>query len=112
MILLALILYNTYYEIRQALFHKLSYFTNFWNIIDIISIILNFTVCIGELVELNDPDLNIITSIAILVMYLKLFYFGRIFFSTASLVSMVIEITKDMKYFLMVLVLGIAGFGN
>lgn len=45
-------------------------------------------------------------------MYLKLFYFGRIFLSTASLVSMVIEITKDMRYFVMVLMMGITGFGN
>jgi hypothetical protein len=45
-------------------------------------------------------------------MWAKLFYFGRIFFSTAAMIRMVIEITYDMKYFLMVLLIAIAGFGN
>jgi hypothetical protein len=49
---------------------------------------------------------------AVLIMWMKLFYFGRIFLSTAAMIRMVIEITYDMKYFLMILLLAIAGFGN
>jgi hypothetical protein len=49
---------------------------------------------------------------AVLIMWMKLFYFGRIFFSTAAMIRMVIEITYDMKHFLAVLLLAIAGFGN
>lgn len=45
-------------------------------------------------------------------MWLKVFYFGRIFESTAALIRMVIEITFDMKYFLFVFILSVAGFGN
>ena len=110
--LLMFLVYNTYYEIRQAMYHKFSYFNSFWNIVDIISLALNFTVCIGELGDLNNQNLNLITSIAVLFMYMKLFYFGRIFLATASLVSMVIEIVRDMRYFFMVLMISIAGFGN
>ena len=73
---------------------------------------MNIIICLAELGNLNDEDLAVITSIAVLFMYLKLFYFGRIFLETATMVSMVIEITKDMKYFVMVFLIGIAGFGN
>jgi hypothetical protein len=45
-------------------------------------------------------------------MWLKLFYFGRMFFTSAAMIRMVIEITYDMKYFLVVLLLAIAGFAN
>jgi len=111
-ILLIFWIYNTYYEIKQMIYHKLSYLSSFWNIIDIISLVLNYGVWIWEFTEANNRNLNLLTSWAVLVMYLKLFYFGRIFFSTASLVSMIIEIAKDMTYFLMIFMIGIAGFGN
>lgn len=45
-------------------------------------------------------------------MWLRLFYYLRIFRSTAVLVAMVIEITLDMKYFLLVLCLAALGFAN
>ena len=32
-----------YYEIRQIAFHKLSYFRSFWNILDLLSLILNIS---------------------------------------------------------------------
>ena len=51
-------------------------------------------------------------SWAVLLMWLKVFYFGRIFESTAALITMVIQITFDMKYFLVVFILAVAGFGN
>ena len=42
--LLLMISYFSYYEIRQILFHKLSYFISFWNLVDISSLILNFVI--------------------------------------------------------------------
>mmetsp|Transcript_26896 Transcript_26896/g.26817 ORF Transcript_26896/g.26817 Transcript_26896/m.26817 type:complete len:172 (-) Transcript_26896:150-665(-) len=40
------ILYFFYYEVRQILFHKLDYFMSFWNMVDLVSLILNSTICI------------------------------------------------------------------
>jgi len=52
------------------------------------------------------------TAFAVILMWMKLFYFGRIFLKTATTVTMVIEITKDMKYFMIFLLIAIAGYGN
>lgn len=111
-LILGFVIKEAYYETRQIMYHKMRYFASFWNIIDVLSLLLNFVIWIGEFGDMNSEDLTLITSIAVLLMYLKLFYFGRIFLATASLVSMVIEITKDMGYFLMVFIIGVAGFGN
>ena len=45
-------------------------------------------------------------------MYLKLFYFLRIFARTAALVRLIIETTKDMIYFLIILMLGVTAIGH
>lgn len=48
----------------------------------------------------------------VLLMWLKLFYFGRIFFVTAAMIRMVIEITYDMRIFLVIFILTVAGFAH
>jgi len=106
------ILYFFYYEVRQILFHKLDYFMSFWNMVDLVSLILNSTICIWDVAGLNEQDLNVLMSWAVLFMWLKVFYFGRIFKSTAALITMVIEITINMQSFLFVFILSVAGFGN
>lgn len=105
-------MYNSYFEIRQLWFYRLSYFKTFWNIIDLTSLLLNYIVCILDLTDQNQQDLVVWTAFAVILMWMKLFYFGRIFLKTATTVTMVIEITKDMKYFLVILLIAIAGYGN
>jgi hypothetical protein len=73
---------------------------------------MNFSVLICDLAEINNGDLYVLTSISVILMWMKLFYFGRIFHKTATTVTMVIEIVKDMKYFLLVFLISCAGFGN
>jgi len=57
-------------------------------------------------------DTNRLAAISVLVLYFKLFYFLRIFSATAYLVRMIIEIMLDMKFFVGVLILATAAFGN
>ena len=57
-------------------------------------------------------DTNRVAAISVLVLYFKLFYFLRIFYSTAYLVRMIIEIIWDMKVFVGVLMIATAAFGN
>ena len=57
-------------------------------------------------------DTNRVAAISVLVLYFKLFYFLRIFYSTAYLVRMIIEIMWDMKVFVGVLMIATAAFGN
>jgi hypothetical protein len=37
-------IYFAFFEVRQMLFHKISYFTSFWNMLDLISLALNFLI--------------------------------------------------------------------
>ena len=110
--LLPFIGYFTFFEIRQMLFLRLSYFLSFWNLVDMSSIILNLLILLFDLINVREDTLIPILATAVLLMWLKLFYFGRIFFKTASMIRMIIEISSDMKYFLLILILTIAGFGN
>jgi len=60
----------------------------------------------------DSRNISMLMGWAVLIMWLKVFYFGRIFKSTAALIRMVIEITFDMKYFLVIFVISVAGFAN
>lgn len=60
-----------------------------------------------------DPfTLQIVLAFSVLTMYIKIFYFLRIFKRTAALVRLIIETTKDMTYFLIILLLGILAIGH
>ena len=106
------IIYQGFYEAKQIWYNRLYYFMSFWNLVDLISLLLNFTVCISDLAGIEDVRFVPLSAVAVLFMYLKLFYFGRIFIMTAAMVRMVIAIIYDMRYFLMVFLLACAGFGN
>lgn len=45
-------------------------------------------------------------------MWLKVFYFGRLFLSTAGIIRIVTEIILDMKWFLVLFFMIIAAFTN
>lgn len=108
-----LIIYFGFVEVNQVIFHKIHYFTSMWNLIDLCSLVLNLLVVIFDLTEtVAMEDMYNVLCVAVLIMYLKTFYFLRIFTSTASLIRMISEITYNMKYFAMVLVLACVGFGN
>ena len=111
-ILLMFIIYFTYYELKQMITQKILYFITFWNMVDVVSLALNFIIIILDLAGANEENIVTLSGIAVLFMWLKLFYFGRIFLSTAAMIRMILEISYDMKYFLLVLIITIAGFGN
>ena len=80
--------------------------------IDLTSLIFNLVILIADLAGMYSKDVTTWMGIAVLLVWLKLFYFGRIFYSTAAMIRMVIEIAYDMKYFLLILLLTVTGFGN
>lgn len=113
--IILILLFNAYfavYEVRQMLYHKIHYFISFWNLVDLGSLLLNTTIVICDMAALDEEELNAMMSWAVLLMWLKLFYFGRMFETTAGMIRMVLEITFDMKYFLLIFMLAVAGFGN
>ena len=110
-----IILFNlgwTYVEIMQIVRHKIEYFKSFWNVLDIVSIALNVSVVAMEFFNTDYKNINRVSCISVLILYFKLFYFMRIFNSTAYLVRMIIEIVKDMKNFVWVLMIATMAFAN
>lgn len=93
-------------------FHKLGYFFDIWNMMDLISLGLNITtLCLWKWDD-NQELLNAFASISCLIMWGKMFYFLRIFFATAHLVRMIIEIVYDMRYFILIFFISVFAFAN
>lgn len=53
-----------------------------------------------------------IAAVCVIILWIKLFYFLRVFETTSRLIRMIMEIVNDMKNFLIVLLIGILGFAN
>ena len=79
---------------------------------DLFSLVLNVVTIVCDLAGVRAVDVATLAAISVLLMWLKAFYFLRIFEATASLVRMIVEITADMKYFLVMLMLAVLAFAN
>jgi hypothetical protein len=78
-----------------------------------LSIALNVATVAIDFVGLSNKTYFIpVASSAVAIMWLKLFYFGRMFSSTSTIVRMIIEISKDMVPFLVIIFVLLTGFTN
>lgn len=77
-----------------------------------ISYSLCLFVVLGDVTNLPKFILRPISSVCLIIMWIKLFYFLRIYESTSQLIRMIIEIVVDMKNFLFVLLIGIFSFAG
>jgi len=84
-----------------------------WNFLDLLS---SFFVIFTSVIILGGLDFGryilIIGGIACFVIWLKLFYYLRIFRSTSSFIRMIIEMFKDIRVFLLIFFIGIFAFAN
>ena len=104
--------YMAWIEYEQLKFHRWDYFKSFWNLIDLVSLALNIVTMVCDLAGVRSEDVATLAAVAVVFMWLKVFYFLRIFNETASLVRMIIEIAHDMKYFFVVLMMAVMAFAN
>jgi hypothetical protein len=63
-------------------------------------------------VDVKHETFVIVSAVAICIMWLKIFYFGRLFLATAGIIRIVVEIIYDMKWFLVLFFMIIAAFTN
>lgn len=77
-----------------------------------VSLLLNTAVVISDVSAISERRYVALSGVAVLFIWLRLFYFGRIFISTAAMIRMIIEITYDMRWFLIIFLIAVAGFGN
>lgn len=106
------ILFFLYFEIKKVIYYKFRYILNFWNMVDISSILFNTTCLVMDVVGTSERTRIPIIACATFVMWVKLVYFGRLWSKTAWLVRMVIAVVQGMKYFLIIFFVSILGFGN
>lgn len=107
-----LICYLFILEIIQIIRFWLDYITSFWNIIDLINLSMMAATVIVDWANIGHEDFVVISAVAICVMWLKIFYFGWLFMSTAGIIRIVVEIILDMKWFLVLFFMIIAAFTN
>jgi len=84
-----------------------------WNLLDIASLVLvSIFIVMNLMGYIHDANLYIIGGLAVFCLWLKLFYFMRMFQDTAAFVRMIIEMLIDIKIFLFIFFVGILAFSN
>lgn len=76
------------------------------------SLILNFIVILNNWSKTPIKPLTTLATISLMIMWIKVFYFLRLFSTTAYLMRMIIEVTIDARYFLFMFVFAITAFSN
>eukprot|EP00347_Sterkiella_histriomuscorum_P010355 403376619 len=115
-------IYFLFNESRQIINQGFRYLLSAWNYTDLLPPVFIITVISLHIViylkEKNDsaydPNnfIETIHSVASLLMWAKLLYFLRIFYSTGYLIRMISNVVWDMKIFLLILFLMYFGFGE
>ena len=100
-------------ELIQLKEDPVSYFTDFWNIIDCVSLVSCATY-VGCLItnSLELEDLNLIGALAVMLLWVKLFYWMRLFRTFSAFVRVISEIVVDIKVFFAMLLLCLMAFAN
>lgn len=132
MVELAILAFSLYFiqiEISQIVRAGLTYFNSIWNLIDLVPPLIQITILVLEIngnldefkskskegdpsVELNRQVLATLMSITTLCLWLKFLYFFRIFESTGFLISAILGVIVDMKFFLLILLVALLAFGD
>ena len=100
-------------EMIQIKNRGFSYFIDIWNMIDIGSLCLNAVYVFGEITNgISHEQLQVIGSIAIFLMWFKLFYWMRLFKPFSAFIRMITEIIKDIQVFLVMLIIALSAFAN
>ena len=84
-----------------------------WNFLDLLSSSLVAAISLVVLVgfDIGRPIL-VFGGMACFVIWLKIFYYLRIFRPTSSFIRMIIEMFKDIRVFLLIFFIGIFAFAN
>jgi hypothetical protein len=100
-------------ELIQGWRDGISYLFDFWNLMDVASLTLNATYIVCELNQyLDENTINLIGSIAVGIMWLKMFYWMRIFMPFAAFIRTVQEIITRIAVFTIMLMMVLFGFAN
>jgi len=100
-------------ELKQVRGDAAAYFSNFWNVMDFISLIACGTFMVFSLITPESRDLlYTISALAVLILWMKLFYWLRLFKPFSAFIRMISEIVYDIRIFAVMLAIVFIAFGN
>lgn len=113
------ILYSSYALAREIWQIKSQGFTGYfisssglWNFIDVVSSLLVIVFGLIDISGKGAEVARIVGSVAIFLLWMKFFYFLRIFKPTSAFIRMITQIISDMSVFACIYLLAIFAFAN
>jgi len=100
------------YQLWFVYINIIHFNSTYNNVLDVLSMLLNTSVIICDLAGAAKVDINAVASVAVLLLWLRLFFMLRIFSKTSYLISMIIAIISEMFYFVVALIIAIFAFAN
>ena len=83
-----------------------------WNVFDILSLILIPLIIILDLKDVDERYVRPLNALCLFIFYIRLFYFLMIFDGTSHLVKTIVQISYDIRYFILILAIGSVAFGS
>ena len=100
-------------ELIQIRNTGLPYFFDVWNLVDVLSLALNAFYVYCEITNvISHQDLQLVASVATLLLWFKLFYWMRLFKPFSAFIRMITEIIKDIQVFMVMLIIALMSFAN
>ena len=82
-LLLATLAYFLYVEAKQFFLEPTEYFSEFWNIADLLNYVLCLCVILFDVFSISYDILRPVSTLCFIVLWIKMFYFLRVFKSTS-----------------------------
>jgi hypothetical protein len=112
-IVMVILCYHIYYEFRQAKQGGLDYITDFWNMIDVMRIILVIaSVIFTFFIEIDKEPLLNLYSWASLICWAKALQYLSVFEKTRHLLMMISQVMMDLIPFACILLIISFGFAH
>ena len=106
-------------EMKQMITDGIEYFSDYWNCIDATSLSINSSFllmvtynCIGEIEHFNVQLVRTFGAFACFFMWIKVFYWMRLFSSLAYYVKLIQQTISDSMNFMLMVFLIILSFAN
>jgi len=98
--------------VRLIKWRKWEFFRKTWSVIDTCSLLLNLAYIVCDFCGVSQYKLRAMASIAIILIWIKSFYFFRIFDETAPMVRMVLVIIRNIRWFILIFFVCILAFAQ
>lgn len=83
-----------------------------WGLLDLLTFALVLLFTLNDFLGGPVSRGRVVGSFAIFLLWIKFFYFLRIFAPTAAFIRMITEVIKDMSIFTLIFILGVITFAN